>query len=60
MGTLYLIDAHNPVILNSEINDTIPLMPGETQVINGSFVVRVPFTTPIDGNPTDLSDLLTK
>lgn len=60
MGTLYLIDAHNPVLADSEINDTIPLEAGNSQLINGSFVVNVPFGTPVDGNPTDLTDLITK
>ena len=60
MGTVYLIDAHNSVLANSEINDTIPLEAGDSQLINGSFVVNVPFGTPVDGNPTDLTDLITK
>lgn len=58
MGTLFLIDAHTPVLLNSEINDTIPLEAGETQVINGSFGVNVPFGVPIDGTPANLTALL--
>jgi len=43
VSTLYLIDGHNAVLANSEINDTIPLETGETQLINGSFAIRVPF-----------------
>jgi len=60
MGTVYLIDAHNTVLANSEINDTIPLEAGESQLINGSFVVRVPFGIPIDGTPEDLAELETQ
>lgn len=60
MGTLYLIDGHNAVLANSEINDTIPLEAGESQLINGSFVVRVPFGIPIDGTPEDLAELETQ
>ena len=60
MGVLYLIDAHTPVLLDSEINDTIPLESGETQVINGSFPVNVPFGVPIDGTPANLSELTTQ
>lgn len=60
MGTLYLIDGHNSVLADSEINDTIPLEAGESQLINGSFVVRVPFGVPIDGTPADLAELETQ
>ena len=60
MGTLYLVDAHNSTLANSEINDTIPLEEGDSQDIIGSFVVRIPFGLPIDGTPTDLSDLISK
>ena len=60
MGTLYLIDGHNAVLANSEINDTIPLEAGESQLINGSFVVRVPFGIPIDGTPANLAELETQ
>lgn len=59
MGTVFLIDAHTAVLANSEINDTIPLEFGDTQVLNGSFVVNVPFGVPIDGTPANLTDLLT-
>lgn len=60
MGVLYLIDAHTPVLLDSEINDTIPVESGDTQVTNGSFPVSVPFGVPIDGVPANLTELLTK
>lgn len=60
MGTLFLIDAHTPVLLNSEINDTIPLETGDTQVLNGSFGVNVPFGVPVEGTPGSLIELLTK
>ena len=60
MGTVYLIDAHNPILANSEINDTIPLEAGDSLPVTGSFPVNVPFGTPVDGNPTDLTDLITK
>ncbi len=60
MGTLFLIDAHTPVLLNSEINDTIPVEFGEVQTLNGSFPINVPFGVPIDGTPADLTELLTK
>ena len=57
MGTLYLIDGHNAVLADSEINDTIPLETGDFQLINGSFVIRVPFGVPIDGTPSNLAEL---
>jgi hypothetical protein len=60
MGTVFLVDAHTAVLLNSEINDTIPLESGNTQTLNGNFVVNVPFGVPIDGIPSNLTDLLTK
>lgn len=60
MGTLYLVDSHTPVLLDSEINDTIPVESGQTQAINGSFPVNVPFGVPIDGTPTNLTDLLSQ
>lgn len=60
MGVLYLIDAHNPVLLDSEINDTIPVETGDTQNINGSFPVNVPFGVPIDGTPANITELLTQ
>jgi len=60
VSTLYLIDGHNAVLADSEINDTIPLEAGETQVINGSFVIKVPFGIPIDGTPEDLAELETQ
>lgn len=59
MSTLYLIDGHNAVLANSEINDTIPIESG-SQLINGSFVVRVPFGVPIDGTPSSLAELETQ
>lgn len=60
MGTLYLIDAHNPVLLSSKINDVANVMEGNTHALRGSFPVNVPFDIPIDGAPTDLNDLITK
>ncbi len=60
MGTLYLIDAHNPVLLSSKINDTVNLPTGETHSIRGSFPVNIPFDIPMDGTPTDVNDLITK
>lgn len=60
MGTVYMIDSHTPVLLDSEINDTIPIETGETQILNGSFPVNVPFGIPIDGAPADLTELLTQ
>jgi len=60
MGTLYLIDAHNTVLLSSKINDVANLIAGDTHSLRGSFPVNVPFDIPIDGNPTDLNDLITK
>jgi len=60
VSTLYLIDGHNAVLANSEINDTIPLETGETQLINGSFAIRVPFGIPIDGTPENLAELETQ
>jgi hypothetical protein len=58
MGTVFLVDGHTSVLANSEINDTIPLEAGETQTLNGSFVVNVPFGVPVNGTPTDLTTLL--
>jgi len=58
MGSIFLIDGHTPVLANSEINDTIPLEFGDTQTLNGSFVVNVPFGVPIDGTPANLTALL--
>lgn len=60
MGTLYLIDAHNPVLLSSKINDTVNLPTGETHPIRGSFPVNLPFDIPMDGSPIDVNDLITK
>ncbi len=60
MGTLYLIDAHDTVLLSSKINDVANVMAGHSHKIRGSFPVNVPFDIPIDGNPTDLNDLVTK
>lgn len=62
MPTLYLINAHNNVLLNSEINDTVNLAPGgsESRSLRGSFAVSLPFDIPLDGVPTDLNDLITK
>lgn len=60
MGTLYLVDAHDTVLLNSKINDVVNLMAGDTQALRGSFPVNVPFDVPIDGAPQDLNDLITK
>lgn len=60
MGTLYLIDAHNPVLLSSKINDTVNLPTGQTHSIRGSFPVNLPFDVPMDGAPTDVNDLITK
>lgn len=60
MGTLYLIDAHDTVLLNSKINDVANVKVGETHKLRGSFPINVPFDIPIDGAPTDLNDLITK
>jgi hypothetical protein len=60
MGTLYLVDAHNTVLLNSKIHDVVNLLAGDTQALRGSFPINVPFDVPIDGAPTDLNDLITK
>jgi hypothetical protein len=60
MGTVYLVDAHNLTLADSEINDTIPLEYGDTLPIMGSFPVSIPFGVPVDGNPSDLTDLITK
>lgn len=62
MPTIYMIDAHNSVLGSSKINDTVNIPAGytETRSMRGSFPVSVPFDVPIDGNPTDLNDLITK
>lgn len=60
MGTLYLIDAHNPTLLSSKINDTVNLQTGDTQSVRGSFPVNLPFDIPMDGVPADVSELITK
>ena len=60
MGTVFLLDAHTTPIGDSEINDTIPVEKGDTQILNGSFLVNVPFGAPIDGICSNLTDLLTK
>jgi hypothetical protein len=60
MGTVFMLDAHTSPITNSEINDTIPIEKGDTQILNGSFLVNVPFGVPMDGICSDLNDLLTK
>ena len=43
MGTVFLLDANTAPIGDSEINDTIPIEMGDTQILNGSFLVIVPF-----------------
>jgi len=57
MSTLYFFEAHNNVLANSGIDDTVQ---SEVPVaFNGSFVVRVPNGVRLDGNPpSTLSDLL--
>lgn len=60
MGTVYHIEAHNPTLLSSKINDTMNVSEGQTCTLRGSFPVCVPFDVPIDGVPTDLNDLITK
>ncbi len=62
MPTLYLVDNHNTVLGTSKINDTVNVPAGnvETRSIRGSFPVVVPFDIPIDGNPVDLDDLISK
>lgn len=60
MGTLYLIDAHNPTLLSSKINDTVNLQTGDSHSVRGSFPVNLPFDIPMDGAPTDVSELITK
>jgi hypothetical protein len=59
MGTLYLVDAFDNVISASAINDTVNLQSG-SHPLRGSFIVNLPFDVPLDGVPTDLSDLVTK
>jgi len=62
MPTLYLVNAHNNVLLSSEINDTVNLAAGysESRSLRGSFAVSLPFDIPLDGVPSDLNDLITK
>jgi len=60
MGTVFLLDANTAPIGDSEINDTIPIEMGDTQILNGSFLVNVPFEAPMDGTCSNLTDLLTK
>lgn len=60
MPSVYLIDAHNPVLGTSKINDTVSVPFGTARSVRGSFPVTVPFDVPIDGTPTDLDDLITK
>lgn len=62
MPTIYLVDSHNTVLGTSKINDTVNIASGytETRSMRGSFPVAIPFDVPVDGNPEDLDDLITK
>jgi len=64
MASLYLVDAHNTVLNNSKINDTLSVPAGlsytGTRSTRGSFVVQVPYEVPLEGTPTDLTDIMTK
>jgi|SRR6478735_3598077 len=59
MGTLYLIDRHNPTVSSSVIKDTF-VMNGGTREIRGTFPVNLPFDVPIDGTPATVGDLITQ
>lgn len=59
MATHYLIDGHTNPLLNSEINDVRTADDGSS-VVNGNFVIRVPFGVKLGSDPTDVSDLITK
>jgi len=59
MGILYLIDAFNPFLPSSDINDVVIPRNGEAIPVHGAFVVRVPDGVSV-ADPTDVTDLLTK
>lgn len=60
MSTLYLFDAHDNVLANSGVDDTIAGS-GSGVPINGSFVVRVADDVRLDGDPpATLADLMTQ
>ena len=60
MGTLYLIDGHNPTLASSAIKDTYILTSGSRE-LRGSFPVNLPFDVPLNGaTPTIVSDLVTQ
>jgi hypothetical protein len=59
MGTIYLVDAHSTVLGTSRIRDTVNLQSGSLN-LRGSFPVNVPFDVPVDGVPSDLTDLVSK
>jgi len=59
MGTLYLIDGHNPTLANSAIKDTFILPSGQRE-IRGVFPVILPFEVPMAGTPTTVTDLVTQ
>jgi hypothetical protein len=59
MSTHYLIDAHTPTLLDSEVNDVRYVEDG-TSVTNGNFVVRVPDGVKLESEPENLQDLLDK
>jgi len=60
MGTLYLIDGHNPTLASSAIKDTYILTSGSRE-LRGSFPVNLPFDVPLEGpTPTIVSGLVTQ
>lgn len=61
MSTLFLFDAHDNVLANSGVNDTVPGRASPGVPINGSFVVKVSDDIRLDGDPpSTIADLLTQ
>jgi len=59
MATYYLIDAHKTPVTSSEINSVVTTSNSFVRC-DGNFVIKVDDSVHIAGNPTSLSDLLTK
>jgi hypothetical protein len=60
MSIHYLIDAHTNPVADSDINEVRREPPSGESPLMGNFIVRIPEGMPLEGEPTDLSDLLVK
>lgn len=61
MSTVYCMDLHNPVLMNSQVKYVTTAKYGELIPMVGTFPVSIPSDLTLDGpHPTSLSDLITQ